>query len=48
MTTRQLSKTEALELLAQHCSLTGQLFSLPGERDRNFQLNLAYGEKRVF
>ena len=48
MTPPQLTEVEALELLAQHYGLTGQLFTLPGERDRNFQLCLASGEKNTF
>ncbi|MGA1721625.1 MAG: aminotransferase class III-fold pyridoxal phosphate-dependent enzyme [bacterium] len=48
MTPPQLTEAEALELLAQHYGLTGQLVALPGERDRNFQLCLASGEKNTF
>ena len=48
MTPPQLTKAEALELLAQHYDLKGQLVTLPGERDRNFQLHLAGGAKNTF
>ena len=48
MTPPQLIEVEALELLAQQYGLTGQLIALPGERDRNFQLCLANGEKNTF
>ena len=48
MTPPQLTEVEALELLAQHYGLTGQLVTLPGERDRNFQLYLAGGAKNTF
>ena len=48
MTPPQLTEVEALELLAQQYGLTGQLSALPGERDRNFQLCLASGEKNTF
>ena len=48
MTPPQLTEVEALELLAQHYGLTGQLVTLPGERDRNFQLYLAGGAKKTF
>ena len=48
MTPPQLIEVEALELLAQQYGLTGQLSALPGERDRNFQLCLANGEKNTF
>ncbi len=48
MTPPQLTEVEALELLAQQYGLTGQLVALPGERDRNFQLCLASGEKNTF
>ena len=48
MTPPQLTEIEALELLAQQYGLTGQLSTLPGERDRNFQFCLASGEKNSF